>query len=130
MKRLSIGILLVLFSSVGFAQQMTCLDKLLPYNRHSGLHQLTKEEWTDGLETLSAENAKVAVTFLTNSKLLCKTGEVVIKVDPICSFTVPDLPQSNTCFVFTNVGYFILSRDVGRNTNFIFSKDRRFGESI
>ncbi len=129
MKKSGIGLIFLLFSTLSFAQEMTCLDKLLPYNRYSGLHQLTKDEWTDGKNTLDPEIVKKAVTFLTNSKLLCRDGEVVIKVFPICNQTIADLPQSNTCFVYTNLGYFVVSRDNGTNINFIFSKDRRFSES-
>lgn len=128
MKKLSIGLFLILFSFQSFAQEMTCMDKLLPYNRYSGLHQVTKDEWTDGKNTLDPEIVKAAVNFLTNSKLLCRKGEVVIKVFPICGQTIADLPQSNTCFVYTNLGFFVVSRDNGTNINFIFSKDRRFSE--
>lgn len=128
MKYLSLILLAMLYTTVSFAQEINCVDKLLPYNRYSGLHQLTKDEWTDGKELLDAEGVKTAVTFLTNSKLLCKTNEVVIKVFPVCALTIADLPQSNSCFVFTNVGYFVVTRDTGRNTNFIFTKDKRFSE--
>ena len=126
MKKLFIGLLGLTFSSLVLAQEMTCLDKLLPFNRHSGLHQITNDEWSDGKETLDSESAANALRFLTNSKLLCKTNEVTIKVQPICTATVADLPQSNICFTFTNVGYFVISRDNVRNINFIFSKDKRF----
>ena len=129
MTKLSIGLFFLLFSTVSIAQEMTCLDKLLPYNRYSGLHQVTKDEWTDGKNTLDPEIVKTAVSFLTNSKLLCRQGEVVIKVYPVCNQTIADLPQSNTCFVYTNLGFFVVSRDNGTNINFIFSKDRRFSEA-
>jgi hypothetical protein len=119
--------LLALFVSVSaFAQEMTCLDKLLPFNRFSGLHHVSRDEWYDGKETLSPEGVRAGVAFLTNVKLLCRNDEVVIRVEPVCTAIVPDLPQSNTCFVFTNVGYFVVSRDNNRNTNFIFSRERRF----
>lgn len=111
-----------------FAQEMTCLDKLLPYNKHSGLHLITRDEWNDGKEMLDSEGAKNVLTYLTNSRLLCKSHEVVIKVSPVCTPILPDLTQSNTCFIFTNLGYFIATRDNGRNVNFIFSKDKRFAE--
>lgn len=111
-----------------FAQEMTCLDKLLPYNKHSGLHLITRDEWNDGKEMLDSEGAKNVLAYLTNSRLLCKGHEVVIKVSPVCTPILPDLTQSNTCFIFTNLGYFIATRDNGRNVNFIFSKDKRFAE--
>ncbi len=126
MNKLIIGFLGLSLSSLVFAQEITCLDKLLPFNRHSGLHQVTNDEWSDGKETLDSESAANALKFLTNSKLLCKTNEVTIKVQPICSATIADLPQSNTCFTFTNLGYFVISRDNARNINFIFSRDKRF----
>lgn len=128
MKKALIIFIALTLSATAFAQEMTCLDKLLPFNRYSGLHQLVKEEWTDARDGLDAESAKAAVTFLVNSKLLCKTNEMVIKVDPVCTSTVADLPQSNSCFIFTNLGYFTATRDLGRNVNFIFTKDRRFAE--
>lgn len=121
-----LGLIVFTLSLSVFAQEMTCLDKLLPYNKHSGLHLVTRDEWNDGKEFLDAEGTKSALSYLTNSKLLCKSGEVVIKVSPVCSPVLPDITQSNTCFVFTNLGYFIASRDNGRNVNFIFSKDKRF----
>ncbi len=111
-----------------FAQEMTCLDKLLPYNKHSGLHLITRDEWNDGKEMLDSDGAKNVLAYLTNSRLLCKGHEVVIKVSPVCTPILPDLTQSNTCFIFTNLGYFIATRDNGRNVNFIFSKDKRFAE--
>lgn len=124
-----IGLLILFTSLQSMAQELTCIDKLLPFNRHSGLHMVTRDEWNDGKEGIDAEGAKSAITFLINSKLLCKTGEVVIKILPVCAQTLADQPQSNTCFAYTNVGYFIVSRDNGRNVNLIFSKDKRFGET-
>jgi hypothetical protein len=124
----SVLIAFFLSSSIGLSQEMTCLDKLLPNGRHSGLHHVTKDEWYDGKEALDIEGAKNSLTFLTNSKLLCRKDEVVIKVFPVCSIIIPDLIQSNTCFVYTNVGFFVISRDNARNTNFIFSRDKRFSE--
>lgn len=122
------GLMLVLTSLSAFAQELTCLDKLLPYNRYSGVHIVMRDEWTDGKEVFDADSMKNAMNFLTNSKLLCKTGEVVIKVQPVCALTIADLPQSNTCFAFTNLGYFVASRDNSRNISFIFSKDKKFSE--
>ena len=122
------GLLFILLSVSAYAQELTCLDKLLPYNRYSGAHIVMKDEWTDGKETFDADSMKNAMNFLVNSKLLCKTGEVVIKVFPVCALTIADLPQSNTCFAFTNLGYFVASRDNFRNISFIFSKDKKFSE--
>lgn len=119
---------ILIFHTTAFAQELTCLDKLLPFNRHSGLHQINRDEWTDGKEVMDSDSAKNAMNFLVNSKLLCKPIEVVIKIAPICAPVIADLMQSNTCFIFTNVGYFIVSRDGGRNSNFIFSKDKRFAD--
>lgn len=118
----------LLFSLTTQAQSLTCLNKLLPYNKHSGLHQLTREEWNDEKESLDPEAARSALNFLITSRLLCKSSEVVIKVQPTCAPLLADFVQSQSCFVFTNLGYFILSKDNGRNVNFIFSKDKRFAE--
>lgn len=128
MKKIVISLMVFAFNASLFAQELTCIDKLLPYNRHSGLHQITKEEWNDGKDSLDSENALTALTFLTNSKLLCKTNEVVIKVFPICSAISSDITQSSTCFIFTNLGYFVANRDAGRNINFIFSKDKTYAD--
>jgi hypothetical protein len=128
MNRMILSIFIFCLSLSSFAQELTCLDKLLPFNRHSGLHQVLRDEWSDGKEALDAEGAESVLKFLTNSKLLCRTGEVVIKLAATCSQTVADLPQSNTCFIFTNLGYFVLSRDNVRNVNFIFSRDKRFSD--
>jgi hypothetical protein len=124
----SLVLLTLIISFSGLAQEMTCLDKLLPFNRHSGLHQVTKDEWTDGKENFDAESVRAALTFLTNSKLLCKTGEVGIRMQPECSNIITDIPQSLTCFVYTNVGHFTVTRDSVRNLNFIFTRDRRFAD--
>jgi hypothetical protein len=129
MKKAAILFMLFSFNLAAFAQEITCLEKLLPFNRHSGTHQLDRNEWNDGKDVLDEESARVAVTFLTNSKLLCKAGEVVINIDPVCAQIIAGLPQSNTCFLFTNLGYFIISRDNGKNVNFIFSKDKTFSPS-
>ena len=127
MKSVWFGILFLLFSTAGFAQ-VTCLDKLLPASRYSGLHHVTRDEWQDGKEVLDIEGARAALHFLTNSKLLCNPKDVVIKVEPECTSIIKDIPQSNTCFIFTNVGYFVLNRDSGRNLNYIFTKDKSFSE--
>ncbi len=119
--------LFALFVSLSaFSREITCLDKLLPFNRYSGLHHVDRDEWYDGQETLEPEGVSKGIAFLTNVKLLCKSEEVVVTVAPVCSVLIPELPQSNSCFVFTNVGYFVVSRDNNRNMNFIFSRDRRF----
>jgi carbohydrate-binding DOMON domain-containing protein len=120
--------LCLLLSLSSQAQEMTCLDKLMPYSRHSGVHMIAKEEWNDGKDGLDAENSLTVIQFLINSKLLCRSGEVSIKVNPVCAQVIADLPQSNVCYAHSNVGYFVLSRDNNRNVNVIFSKDRRFSE--
>lgn len=125
MKSLS-TLLLFVFSLSAIAQEMTCLDRLLPFNRHSGLHMVTRDEWNDGKEGLNNENVAQALRFLINSKLLCQASEVTIRTEPVCNNAIADLPQSNSCFIFTNLGYFVATRDAGRNVNFIFSKDKRF----
>ena len=87
---------------------------------------VTRDEWNDGKEGLDIDNVTAVLNFLVNSKLLCREGEMEIRLAPVCGTTVADLPQSNTCFVFSNLGYFIVSRDPGRNVNFIFSRDKLF----
>ena len=130
MKKLAIIITLFSLHLSAFAQELTCLDKLLPYNRSSGVHLVSRDEWTDGKDFLDADGAKAAFTFLTSGKLLCKPNEVIIKVQAVCSQILADLPQSNTCFLFSNIGYFIMSRDIARNTSIIFSKDKKFSDQL
>lgn len=127
MKKLTLGFL-VLLSASAFAQELTCLDKLLPFNRYSGSHLLTKEEWTDNKDVLDSASAEAALKSLVGSKLLCKQTEVVVKVNPVCHTIISDIMQSNTCFIFTNVGYFSITKDNGKNINFVFNKDKRFSE--
>lgn len=129
MKKFTILFVLLVFQLSAYAQQMTCLDKLLPYNRFSGVHFIAREEWHDGKDVLDAEGAKHALAYLINSKLLCKSNEVVIKIQPECQTIIADLPQSQTCFLFTNVGHFTISKDTARNVGLIFSKDRSFSEA-
>jgi hypothetical protein len=126
MKNVCFGFMFVMLSLSAFAQEITCLDRLLPFSRFSGHHTIAKEEWYDGKDALDIESAASAVTFLANSKLLCRPNEVVIKIEPVCGPMIADLPQSNTCFVFTNLGHFLIIRDNGRNTNIIFTKDKKF----
>ena len=129
MKNIAWLMLASFFSFGAFAQELTCLDKLLPYSRFSGLHHLSREEWNDGKDYLDTDNSRLALNSLVGGKLFCRTGEVLIKISPVCQTLLPDLPQSNVCYIHTNLGYFVLSRDSGRNVNFIFSKDRRFSGS-
>jgi hypothetical protein len=128
MKKISLIAIISLFSFSAFAQELTCLNKLLQYSRHSGLHQLSKEEWSDGKDYLDAEGARSAFKSLTGGKLMCKTGEVEIKIEPVCQQIIADLSASNICYLFSTLGYFIISKDNGSNVNFIFSKDKRFTE--
>jgi hypothetical protein len=130
MKKFCLGLLLLITSASGFAQVMTCLEKLVPYSRFAGHHTVAKEEWYDGKEFLDADGAKAAITFLLHSKLLCKTNEVVIKIEPACSHQIEDIQQSLSCFVYTNLGHFVLNRDNGRNINLIFTRDKRFSGSL
>ncbi len=115
------------FSSI--ATEINCLDKLLPVQRTSGVHQLSREEWEDGRDVFDAEGAKASLSYLVNSKLLCRQNEVVIKVEPTCSQIAADIQQSFSCFVFTNLGYFIITRDISRTNNFIFTKNKSHSES-
>ena len=128
MKKALIKIVFLLFSTSVLAQEITCLDKLLPYSRHSGLHQISKEEWNYDNEPLDGAGAMLAFKALVIGKLLCVPGEVKVKVDPICQPVIKDITQSNVCFLFTNIGYFFVTRDNGKNTNFIFSRDKKFSE--
>ena len=120
--------LLLVMTSGALAQELTCLDKLLPNNRYSGLHQVTKEEWNDGQPEFNNIGAKAALQFLLRSKLFCKDAEYKIVIDPFCSKMSPDIQKSTTCFAYTNLGYFTFTRDIGRIVSFIFSRDKTYAE--
>lgn len=111
-----------------FAQELTCLDKLLPNNRYSGVHQVMKEEWSDDSPELNNVNGKSVLAYLFRSKLFCKDQEYKIVIEPFCTRLGADLPKSNTCFAHTSLGYFVFTRDQGKNTNFIFSRDKTYSE--
>lgn len=126
MKKMAFALLVIFFSLSIKAQQLTCLDKLLPVSRHSGLHQLSREEWNDGKDGLDSTNVVAAFNSLTGGKLFCRPGEIQIKVQPICQLVITDIPQSNVCYLHTDLGYFVVSRDNGKTVNFIFSKDKTY----
>ena len=126
MKILAALLVMMFISALAQAEDLTCIDKLLPFSRHSGLHQMTKDDWSDSRDILDSETASLALHALVERKLLCKKGEVEVKLQPSCQTFHADIPQSNVCYLFTNLGYFILSKDSGKNINFIFSKDKRF----
>jgi len=126
-KFLIVAFIASIFSSA-FAQELTCLDKLLPNNRYSGTHQVMKEEWSDDSTELNNVNGKAVLTYLLGSKLFCKDHEYKIVIDPFCTKLGADLPKSNTCFAHTSLGYFVFTRDLGKNTSFIFSRDKTYAE--
>jgi hypothetical protein len=112
-----------------FAQSIPCQDKLLLYNRTSGAHLLTKNEWNDGgKDALDSDSALSAFRTLIINKLMCLESEITVKIAPACQTFLVDIPQSTTCYLFTSLGYFFISKDMGRNVNFVFSKDKRFPE--
>lgn len=118
------AVVLLFFSINTYAQSISCLSKLLPYNRFSGTHILLKQEWTDNKETLDAETAINSLKYLLSNKLYCTENEVVTTVEPVCDLLIKDMPQSNTCFLSTNLGHFHITRDSAKNINFVFTKDK------
>lgn len=128
MNKLIFFVLSLFWSFQGFSQDITCLNKLLPYNRHSGLHHLASDEWSNAKDYLDPEQVTLSLNYLTQSKLFCRAGEMVIKIHPACTPILGDIPQSNTCFAYTNLGFFIISKDNNKNINFIFNRDKRYAE--
>lgn len=128
MNKVLITLILSLFASGAIAQELTCLDKLLPNNRYSGLHQITKEEWQDTGTDFNNVAAKVALNSLLRSKLFCKETEYKIVIEPFCSFLAPDIAKSQVCFAYTSIGHFTFTRDSGKNVNFIFTRDKTYAE--
>jgi hypothetical protein len=102
--------------------KLSCIDKLLPSNRFSGLHQLTRQEWNDGKSELDPVAARQAVSALLYSKLLCKHDEINLTIEPSCGHILVDRDTSHTCYVESNLGYIFLTKDSGKNINFIFSR--------
>lgn len=123
--RIILALLFVLGTLPAVAQEITCLDKLLPNSRYSGLHHLNKEDWSDRSPVFNPEVVKLAFKALTEVKLLCKSGEIFMTIDPVCQPLLADVPESHNCFLSTNLGHFFVSRDAGKNINFIFNKDKR-----
>jgi hypothetical protein len=121
-------LLIFFFWSLDARAQLNCLNKLLPFSSSSGQHQLTKEEWRDNKEQLDAASAEDGLKYLILKKLFCRPEELQIKINAHCLHIVRDIEQSNTCFVFTNLGYFIIAKDRAQTLNFIFSRDARFNE--
>ena len=101
----------------------------MPYSRYSGAHQLHIEEWDDGQESVDAKSALKAFESLIGEKLMCRENEVVIKLSPVCQMISSGLKQSQVCFLFTNLGHVIISKDKGKNTNFVFTRDNQFADS-
>jgi hypothetical protein len=124
------GLFFLIMSLSSVAQEMSCLDKLLPYNKFSGSHVLNRDEWPESREALDPEISKRALTYLISSKLLCKQDAVSIKLEPVCSLIDMNQVQSQSCFIYTNVGFFVLNRDNGRNINLIFNRDKRFSDGL
>lgn len=124
MKTFFIALLMVV-SFNSFAQSMSCLQKLLPYNNNSGVHQVVKEEWDLGKDSLDSEAATKAMRFLTNSKLFCRDNEISVTIDSVCSQVLSDVPESLVCYLQTNLGHFVITKDRMRNLNFIFSRDKK-----
>ncbi len=112
------------FSFSVMAQGLTCLDKLLPFNRHSGVHMLTREQCSTCADVLTKDSAKLALKTLLNSRLFCSETDVILSMDPVCDLVARDLPDSQICFVKTNLGHFFISKDYARNFNFIFTREK------
>ncbi len=125
--KISLALLVLLGTLPTFAQEMTCLEKILTYSRYSGLHYLSRDEWSESADPLTVQSARAALNSLLGGKLLCDTNEYEVKGAPVCTTLMPDIPQSNVCYIYTNLGYFVVSKDNGKNVNFIFSRDNRFG---
>ncbi len=122
--KLIFTLILSAFSFSVMAQEMTCLDKLLPFNRHSGVHMLTREQCSGCSDVLNKDSAKKALKTLLNSRLFCNESDVTLSLDPVCELVSRDLPDSNICFIKTNLGYFFVSKDYARNFNFIFTREK------
>lgn len=116
---------LSLISSAAFAQGTTCQNKLLGFNRYTGLHSLMKDEWTDNLSTLDPQTAVAAMDALVLGKLICRRGELTLSASPTCKQMISNDSFSTVCYAPTNLGHFVISRDIGKNLNFIFSKDKK-----
>lgn len=122
--KLFLALILSALSFSVIAQEMTCLDKLLPYNRHSGVHMLTREQCSGCVDVLNKDSAKMALKTLLNSRLFCNESDVTLTLDPICDFVSRDIPESNVCYLKTNLGYFFISKDYARNFTFIFTRNK------
>ena len=118
------GFIFALLVTNSFAQEIRCLDKLLPFPRPSANHQLSKIDWTPSQEKLGPQEAKLALESLLYGKLFCSVKEIEIKSEAICHELLEGVGTTSVCVVSTNLGNFIVNKDYQNNANFTFLKDK------
>lgn len=124
MRNLLLAVALV--TSTSAWAQLRCVDKLLPIPRPSGLHQLATGEWTPGSsEFLTTADAERALRSLLFGKLLCRETEIEFKGTTVCLPVDATAPESHSCYVPSNIGFFILTQDYAKNANVIFQRQKR-----
>jgi hypothetical protein len=116
---------LFLFGAVStYAQEIRCIDKILPFPRPSAVHQLSKNDWTPSQEKLAPAEARIALESLLFGKLLCRSQEIEIKSEALCKDLIEAVATTSTCIIVTSLGNFTINKDYQNNANFIFIKDK------
>ena len=108
---------------------MKCIDRLLPLPRHSAVHQLSTGEWArnqlDGIHELDANEATRAFNSLVYGKLFCEKSEIRQTSESSCVQLDSTQSETLSCYITTNLGFFIINRDYQNNANIIFQRYRR-----
>lgn len=74
---------------------------------------------------MTPDDATRAVMTLAFSKLLCRETEIEFPQIATCAPVDVNIPGSNTCYINSSLGYFIITQDSAKNANIIFNKTKR-----
>jgi hypothetical protein len=113
---------LLLLSSVSYAQEILCIDRLLPIPRPSATHQLAYNDWTGAPGALNSDSAKLALEALVFEKLFCESSDIEFSTTVNCQQLDPNRITSTTCYSASSLGQFVLTKDGAQNVNIIFHR--------
>ena len=121
-------ILVLVMITINFAsaQEVRCIDRLLPMPRPSATHQLSSNDWTGNNTTLNSEDARNALRALVFDRYFCNAEEIEIENNINCQQMDLNQNSSMTCYLTTSLGQFVLTKDSVQNVNIIFHRGRRF----
>jgi hypothetical protein len=102
-------------------QETSCDEKLLNgFSADSALHQVHIDDFESEFTTLDAAVAQEAVA-LVREQLGC-TELLVIDPGTRCTEVGEDAPWSTTCYVSTELGYYLVSADFVETVNVLFNR--------